>query len=103
MKVNILQANILNVDESQSQFIKKWDHFIASVYQEFPEHATSIMNVAIAIQKIATSKTRKLRGAKGHIMFEFCCSDGSNLGKLNAERGIDYIQLMQSLSNMSDQ
>jgi hypothetical protein len=36
------------------------------------------------------------------VMFEFCCSDESTLGKVHEERGITHFRLSETTSDLSD-
>ena len=54
------------------------------------------------IDQVKPSKARKARGSNPKVMFEFCCSEGSALGKANKERNIGHIRLTEKSSDMSN-
>jgi hypothetical protein len=96
------QANVSKAEHSSRTIEKRSDYFIASLSNEFPESSPELRNFAAGIPKIKPPKERKIRGDKGHTMFEFCCSEDSMLGQVNQERGINHFRLSQESSNMAD-
>lgn len=96
------QANVSKAEHSSRTIEKRSDYFIASLSNEFPESSPELRNFAAGIPEIKPPKERKIRGDKGHTMFEFCCSEDSMLGQVNQERGINHFRLSQESSNMAD-
>jgi len=47
-------------------------------------------------------KERRIRSGKKPVMFEFCCSKDSTLGKVNHSNGLDHFRLSRDTSNLED-
>jgi hypothetical protein len=69
---------------------------------DHPNLAAEIQRAAKGVDQVKPSKARKARGSNSKIMFEFCCSEDSALGKANKERNIDHIRLAEKSSDMAN-
>ena len=67
--------------------------------------ANSRKSIMAMISKVEPNSYSHARQAvkKGEpVMFEFCCSDESTLGKVHEERGITHFRLSETTSDLSD-
>ena len=101
-KVQACQANIARSDGTSKRFAKRSEHFLASASLDHPSFAAQIQQAAKGVEQVKPSKARKARGSNSKVMFEFCCSEDSALGKANEERNIDHFRLTEKSSDMAD-
>ena len=100
--VKACQANVAIASHVNQCFEKRSEYFLASLSKECPDESEQLHKVAAEASEVKPSKARKIRGDKGHTMFEFCCSDDSMLGRINLERGVQHFRLSKESSNMAD-
>ena len=62
----------------------------------------SIMAMISKVEPNNHSHARKTVKKGKSVMFEFCCSENSTLGKIHEERGITHFRLSETTSDMSD-
>ena len=96
------QANIARSDGTSKRFAKRSEHFLASASLDHPNLAVEIQQAAKGVEQAKPSKARKARGSNSKVMFEFCCSEDSALGKANEERNIDHFRLTEKSSDMAN-
>eukprot|EP00435_Cladocopium_sp_Y103_P033668 s1073_g8.t1 len=101
-----IHAAIANVKQEQKDSkrvaVRTADHFIASLCEEYPNDASEIVNLAASVARAKPSRSKVPRSKSNRLMFEFCCSDDSMLGKVNESRDIPHIRLTEKSSNMAD-
>jgi trans-2-enoyl-CoA reductase len=68
---------------------------------DHPNLAAEIQRAAKGVDQVKPSKARKARGSNSKVMFEFCCSEDSALGKANEERNIDQFRLTEKSLHMA--
>ena len=101
-----IHAAIANVKQEQKDskrvVVRTADHVIASLCEEYPNDASEIVNLAASVARAKLTRSKVARSKSNRLMFEFCCSDDSMLGKVNEERDIPHIRLTEKNSNMAD-
>jgi len=100
--MNACQANVSKANHHSQRFEKRSDFFIASMSRDYPKSSTELRSIAAGISLVKPPKARKIRGDKGHTMFEFCCCEDSMLGKVNQERDMDHLRITKEGNNMAD-
>lgn len=88
--VNACQANVAIASHANPRFEKRGDYFIASLSKDCPEDSEHLYKIAAGASEAKPPKSRKIRGDKGHTMFEFCCGENSMMRRVNQERGIQH-------------
>ena len=69
---------------------------------------TSILGLSPVPAVIANERTlnppkeRRIRSGKKPVMFEFCCSKDSTLGKVNQSRGFEHFRLSRDVTDLED-
>ena len=104
-KVSATQVNLL----TESDTLKRGDHAVVSIITDLQEGIAN-PNVREAVNGLAQSVCQhmplnpksKLKRGINQVMFEFCCSPDSMMGKIHEELGIGRIRLTAENSVMSD-